>query len=78
MTRERTRSQVAPTVERPSERMGGNVVPLTASTRERRVSAARWDGLENFLAALPQVFGLPTQDGRENDRRRPTFGNDAA
>jgi len=78
MTRERTRSQVALTVERPSERMGGNVVPLTVPTRERRGSAAQWDGLENFLAALPQVFGSPTPDGRENDRSHPTFGNDAA
>ena len=78
MTRERTRSQV--TEERPPERMGGNVLPLTAPSRGRRAPSAPWGGLEDFLAALPRVFAARGTAGREiADRHaRSTFGDDAA
>lgn len=80
MPRERTRSHVALTVERPSERMGGNVQPLSARTRTRRAPSASWDGLESFLAVLPRVFAS-RPDGRHAiamARGQATFGDDAA
>jgi hypothetical protein len=80
MKRERSRTHVALTVERPSERMGDNVRPLPARTRRRRVPSTGWDGLESFLAVLPHVFA-PREAGARataTGRGRVTFGDDAA
>jgi len=80
MTRERTRSNEPVTVERPPERVGGNVLPLTPPSRERRTPATHWNGLEHFLAALPRMFASrgPAGRGIADRRLRSTFGNDAA
>ena len=80
MTRERSRSQVALTEERPPERMSGNILPLTAPSRGRRGPVAHWGGLEDLLAALPGVFAARSRAGREiaNRRARSTVGDDAA
>jgi len=84
MERERIRSRAGLAVERSPERMGGDVTPLMAPSRDRREAPAHWSGLEDFLAVLPRVFATHTRrraTGRReiaNDRSRSTFGNDAA
>lgn len=76
----RARCHVALTVERPPERTGGNVRPLTAPTRGRRAPSVRWDGLGDFLAALPRVFAARGRADRDiaNRRTRSPFGDGAA
>ena len=79
MKRERSRAQVALSVERPSEGMGENVLPMSARPRARRVPSAQWRGLDGFLAALPRVLASPAANrDLASGRARTTFGDDAA
>lgn len=84
MKRERARSRVALTTERPPARMDDNVRRLADRTRERREPSAHRSGLEGFLAALPRVFPARAASraarahGIANDYLRSTYGDDAA
>jgi len=84
MERERIRSLAVLTAERSPKRIGGDVPPLSARTRERPGPSVHWSGFDSFLAALPRVFPSRARGradvgrGQATGRSSSTLGNDAA